>query len=252
MKKKVSKAIVPKASATNALSNVSIPDYLRQGTGKGMQKVERADLLLPRIKLLQALSPEVSEGIGKPGDMIDSVTRENFGRKISIVPVIHYKSRLLFSERSPNATILCGSDDGVHPNKTYGEVKSQSCLECDLVEWSTDKKGVSQKPDCNIFYNFVTLKDGLTPIGLSLSGSKIKGAKKLLSIIRYTGANLDMFSLKFELSSIEEKGPKGSYFNFKVESDGFNSKEGYAAADRFYQSIKEKEVQIQKEKPEVE
>jgi len=244
-KNKKNKEMVVKEGNSFAL----LPDYIRKSAGRGMEGVSREDLVLPRIKLLQVLSPEFSEGKGKPGEMVNSLTGENYGTEMIFIPVLHYKNRFLFGERTPGAQILCGSDDGILPNTQYGPVKSKECVECPLQGWTEGKKGEPQRPECALFYNFVILKDGKTPIGLSLGSSKIKVAKKLLSTVRYLGPNLDLFSLKFVLKTRLEKTGKGEFFNFVIDPRGFASKEEFAFAAEVYASLSKVKVSIEREVP---
>lgn len=36
---------------------VAVPDYIKTGTGRGNEAVEMADVVIPRIEVVQALSP---------------------------------------------------------------------------------------------------------------------------------------------------------------------------------------------------
>src|SRR3972149_1970003 len=61
--------------------------------------ITQEDLIIPRAKLIQALSPEISEGLGvKPGDIINSLTKEVLPDEF--IPVFMFKNFIRFNPRS--------------------------------------------------------------------------------------------------------------------------------------------------------
>lgn len=66
------------------------PDDYLKGDHRGMEEFGRDDIMLPRLALAQAQSPEVTEGTPqytegiKPGDLFNSITKVNYGREIYV------------------------------------------------------------------------------------------------------------------------------------------------------------------------
>lgn len=219
-----------------ALRPGQLPSHVVKGKGRGFQEVERTDLLLPRIKLLQPLSPEVIERGMKAGHMINSLTKEDYGEEVTIIPILHFKNRIKWGPREEGGGIECSSDQGKLARPEYGV---KNCLECNDQLWDNEaKKEEDRKPKCTLYYSFPCIVvESQFPVGLSMERTKVKTAKKLLSIARYSGPNLDLFAKKYRLYSVKEKGPKGQFFNFDVEPLGFTSEAEYKAAEVFYASL---------------
>lgn len=240
MKKKEEKAMVP------ATKQEMVPAYLQGGEGRGKENVDKSDLILPRLKLLQPLSPEVQdeEKKGVQGHMINTLTRQDYGSSIIFTPIVHFKSRILWRGRDDEASdrILCSAADGLHPTT---EEYAKLCTQCKEQQWNNDE--VDKAPRCTIFYNFVVIIDGeITPIALSMEKTKIKTAKKLLSLITHTG-NLDMFAKKYKIGITKEQNKKGIWYNYDITPVGFVSAEEFKVAEAAYQSLKNLAVSVDHE-----
>ena len=61
--------------------------------------ITKEDLVIPRAKLLQALSPEVVEGEGKPGQIINSLTKEALPE--IFIPCFFFSQWIRFNPRNP-------------------------------------------------------------------------------------------------------------------------------------------------------
>ena len=74
----------------NAIALVSekVPAHMKEASGLGNENVSAEHLQTPRVKLLQQLNNEVDENHNdyiegaKPGDFINTVTRENYGKEL--------------------------------------------------------------------------------------------------------------------------------------------------------------------------
>src|SRR5271157_2401378 len=97
-----------------------IPEWLRRPPGQGaagFDEVEQGDLTLPRLGLCQALSPQKDETEPKyidgieEGEYFNSLTGENYGAKLKIVPLLFYKNRIAFRSKKEGGGTLCRSDD---------------------------------------------------------------------------------------------------------------------------------------------
>lgn len=194
------------------------------------------DLLLPRVKLLQPMSPEVLEQGATAGHMVNSITKEDYGEEMKIIPLLHFKNRIKWGDREKGGGIECSSDNGKVSRPEFGGL---SCLTCKEQKWNNEaKKETDRKPTCTLYYSFPCIPEGSDlPIGVSMERTKIKIAKKLLSIARYAGGNLDLFAKKYRLYVTKEKGPKGMYYNFDIEPVGFTSAYDYKMAEAMYKGL---------------
>src|SRR3990167_3555991 len=60
--------------------------------------VEKEDLIIPRAKLLQAMSPEMQEGGFRVGQIINSLTKEELNEEF--IPIFMFKNWIRFNPRS--------------------------------------------------------------------------------------------------------------------------------------------------------
>jgi hypothetical protein len=221
----------------------NLPAFLQDaGTGRGQEKIEANDLQMPRIKLLQPLSPEAEDGDNQAGDMLNSLTHENYGKELTFIPIVHFKSRIYWKPREEGGGILCSSMDAQRPNKTE---YAKSCGECDKKNWDNETKTA---PECVIYYNFIVIPEGTNvPVALSMEKTKLKAAKKLISLAKYAGGNLDMFAKKYKITTKKEKNDRGSWFTYVVDPVGYVTEAEYKGAEAAYESLKGIAIPIDQE-----
>jgi len=245
-KKKEEKSLVPATSS----KDLTVPDYLkREETGRGLENVDKTDLVLPRIKLLQPLSPEVTgeEKKGEAGHLFNTLTMQDYGASLIFIPVTHFKSRIHWLPREDGGGILCSAQDGLHQT-TSGDVGIGLCTDCELAKWHNDAE--NKAPECTIYYNFAIIVEGeTTPVALSMERTKIKAAKKLLSLASLAG-KLDMFGKKYKITTVKEKNKKGVWYNYAIEPVGYVTAKEFKIAETTYESLKNLTVTIEQDKPE--
>jgi len=227
-----------KAIATQDNHGVpSVPDYLKEHAGQGIEDVDKSVIIVPRIKLLQALSPEVAEGDEKSGDFFHTVAEESLGDKIFMVPIYISTSYIMWRPRKDGGGILARALDGVHwdcPDTEF-EVKLDSGAH---VTWHTGKTvqqsglmnfGTSDPDDRNsapaatMMINIITVFPDhldLSPSLVSLSKSSEKVGKQFCSKIAI--ANAPSWGRKFEMYSFLDQNKNGDkFYNFKFRAAGF-------------------------------
>lgn len=92
-----------------------VPDYLRDTTSTGMESLDTGDFKIPRIKLLQPLSPEIRQnpGVAIPGQFWHTAAGLSLGSEFTFVPAIATKRVILFEPRDTmSGGILAFSKDG--------------------------------------------------------------------------------------------------------------------------------------------
>jgi len=152
-------------------------DYATQKVDlTGREHIDASDLILPRLKLLQATSDECMDEDtpdAKPGKLFHSGAKEVFDPPIRTLFVAHTKSRGMFpKEDNPRFQGLsrCISRDGI-TGDTYGD-----CSECAYLKWG-DR---NEPPLCSDSHNFTAL----TPFGPAIvrfSRTSYKTARELLT-----------------------------------------------------------------------
>lgn len=85
----------------------------------GFGNVTARDMIVPRLKLLQGLSPEVQENPRQffQGEFFHSVVGECIGESITVIPLQVQRSIELWAPRDDERGILARSTDGTHWDK---------------------------------------------------------------------------------------------------------------------------------------
>jgi hypothetical protein len=223
-----------------------VPEYLRRVDGAppmGLENLDRQDMTLPRLGLAQALSPQLSESDPKyidglrPGMFFNTITREVYGKSVQLVPLLFYKTRILFGamDEGGGGGLRCQSPDNLIGVGDPGG----TCIKCPLAQFGKD----GSKPECLQFFNYAALvvKDStVSPEGLlvtSFKSSALKVAKDWNAFIRIR--NLDIFAGVYEFTAVERKNDVWRWFEPVVNPAGNVTRETYEAAKSAYQAVGE-------------
>lgn len=214
-------AKTPEAKSTKAIAVRTEGKVAHRGGGKlagrGFENIEKSDLLLPRIKLLQPMSPEITDLGQKPGTIFLPLGNKNYGTKIEVTPVLHFRSRIKFIPRDDGGGIDCSSPDAKVPRDTAKY--SASCATCAEAQWNENAKNAKDKqPRCSMSDNFLCLiGDSTEPVLITFDRSKLKTSKKWYSLGGLKSGS-DMWDWVYELSAVPEKNDKGdNYFNYSIK-----------------------------------
>jgi hypothetical protein len=262
VKPKKSKSTDLALPKTKALAPTDAPAYVKQGN-RGKENIDRTDFVIPRIKLCQALTPEVVAGKAKAGDMLNSLSGEHYGTSLEFIPLLHFKSRMFWQDREDGNAVLCSSDDAKSPKDINAAPKiakklkilkfpatMELCTNCQFKNFDeTEDSDKKKRPKCTMYYNFpVLIKGDNSPSALTMSRTKLKVGKTLCTLA--VQGNVDMFAKRYKLSTKLEKGDKYSYYNFVVEPIGWASEEEYKLAEALNASFKNMNAVIDTEHPE--
>lgn len=206
------------------------------------QSTDRNDLIIPRAKKIEAMSPEMTDtdllkaGI-HPGVIVNSITKEILPE--TFIPVTFFKQWIRFNANKPGDR---GWVDGYGPRDViYNTMdKTDVRLSTDAV-WDGDLPPVT-----TTFLCFLALFEGQdTPVIISFGGGNFKTGKTLLSLATFKGG--DLFSNKYKLKTKPEKNDKGSWFKLEVAFAGKATTEEYQKAESMYESFKPQEANIHSE-----
>jgi hypothetical protein len=241
------KAAVPAVAETGNL----MPAYLRDKAPVNLG-IDASDIILPRIKLLQGISPEVEAheqakaGVFWHNILGERITSEAYpeGNGFEFIIASFRKKYLLMAPISDPRGVLARAEDGVHwspPDQTF-EVKLKGVKE--PQKWTTKatvkESGLDQfgssvagdpdsVPAAVLVYEFlVCLPDrpDLSPIVMSLARSAAKRGKDLLSKITFRNAPLA--GMRFRALVTEETGDEGPYKNYQFQNAGWSTEEQFS------------------------
>lgn len=226
--------------------SAGLPAYLQGKSFQNEDNFDTSDVVIPRIKLLQGISPEISTfDHAKVGNFWHSGMDLDLGPKVRFVVADRRKKYLLSAPLEDGQGVLARADDfktwdrlgkwqvkqkGVRNPVTW-EISDLDVIKSGLADWGTfnpddDRSG----PAATMFYDYlVFLPDHLDlgPAIISLARSAIKKAKKGLNdkISLQSNNGRPMQALVFEASSADEASESGGFKNWVFQSGGFNTDE---------------------------
>lgn len=200
---------------------------------------DRNDLIIPRAKKIEAMSPEMSDpellksGI-HPGVIINSITKEIMPEKF--IPVSYFKQWIRFNANKDGDR---GWVDGYGPRDIIYNTQNK-----DDIRLTTDSVWDGDLPPlATTFLCFLALFEGQDiPVILSFGGTNFKTGKTLLSLATFKGG--DLFSNKYRLTTKKKTNEMGSWFVFDVTFSGKADGEEYKKAEMIYESFKPEAAKI--------
>lgn len=234
---KTTDVVIPESKSGGAV----MPAFM-QGQDVGEDNFDQDDVVLPRIKLLQGISPEVEQfDEAKSGQFWHTGLDLPLGTEIEFVPADRRKKYLLSAPLADGQGILARSDDA----KTWDrlgkwEVKLKNIKKPAVWEITTtdvEKSGVtkwgSSNPDdedsppaATLFYDYLVFLPAFPELGMaviSLARSAIRPVKKQLNskIQMHKDSGRPMQGCVYVATSVEEQGPEGPFKNWSFRSGGF-------------------------------
>lgn len=178
-------------------SHIVTPDAMY-----GLEGLEREDITLPRIKLTQAMSDEVSNGNASPGEWLNTLSGQSYGTQFEFVPISVWKSRTLFAENRDDSPI-CRSADG------FVSIDGHQCLiECPHKAWEWIN---GTPPRCTLGYNYLVIPIVDTfPAITTLMKTSFKAGKALNTLL--VAARCPAWHWVYEFYSVKESNSRGTYY----------------------------------------
>ncbi len=183
--------------AANAVSTqVEIP--------MGFEYEEAGDMIIPRVKVIQTLSPERKEGKASEGWIINSLTGEQLNGEV-FIPVFKFNNNIDWKPRSDGGGILCIARDGKHGEASDGT--QLICASCKRCEFDNTKQGKDAIPKCTKYINFFGFMSGSRmPIILSFAKTSYNEGKKLYSLAKVTMQNMWNYGYKLNEKLMAKSG----------------------------------------------
>jgi len=209
------------------------PTFIKEGN-RGAENVTHSDLVIPRLEIVQSLSPARNKSHpdyipgAEEGVLYNNVTREIYGESVVVVPVYFTKEWLIWKDRSKG-----GGFRGAYPTKAEAD---------DAILSLKDKDGKAENPDdftaLDTAQHFCLLvgPKSLQQVVLSMSKSKMKVSRKWNSLIALSGD--DSFARAYLVESVDDKNQQNQDFkNIKISVKGYVSEQIYAAAEKAYKTF---------------
>jgi hypothetical protein len=225
-----------------------LDEELLRMRGLGGENVKAKDVLIPRLTILQALSPQVNKKKAEyienaeVGDFCNVATGDIYKEEIEVIPV-HFATNYI--EWTKNRGGLA-NNYGDHP---------------EILEKTTrTDKGENIMPNGNIVQEtaqwYCLLRDGAdwTRVFLPLKATTLKVSRKWMTLVRAEVVELPtgpwkppLFWRSWKLKIIGESNDQGDWFTFKpikgdLVMDIDPSKQLIRSAMAFYEDVKSEKV----------
>lgn len=169
------------AQESTALSN-------QREVPMGFEDDNAEDMIIPRVKVIQTLSPERKDKLAVEGDIINSLTKEKLNGKM-FIPVFKFNNNIWWRDRSDGGGIKCIAREAKYGIMSDGT--NLVCASCKRYEFDNTKQGKEALPTCTKYINFFGFFAGeRMPIILSFSKTSYNEGKKLYSLAKVTMQNM--------------------------------------------------------------
>ena len=197
----------------------------------GLEGFESDMLIVPRLKIVQQMSVEVTELGIRPGTLVNSLTKEELAgpaEPVEIVPLMISRSRLLFRDMEEGGGIACSARDGKHGEGEPGG----SCKTCPLSQWTDDKP-----PACTEFINIpmIPLVGDMQPLVAAFGKTSYKVGKLFANMMVMKRQSPWFFKYEISTKFIEDK--KGKYFVYQVKPAGLAPEEMVQTLEESYRLL---------------
>lgn len=232
--------------ATAPQAQDGLPAYLKGKTYTNADNFDSSDVVIPRIKLLQGISPEVQAfNEAKIGEFWHTGLDQPLGASIKFVIADRRKKYLLTAPIEDGQGVLARADDaktwdrtgkwtvkikGVKNPVTW-EIASTDLAESGLANWGTSVPDDSESPPAaTLFYDYLVFLPehlDLGPAVISLARSSIRKAKKGLNdkISIHQTNGRPMQAVLFEATSVDDQSDGQAFKNWQFKPAGFVQEE---------------------------
>lgn len=211
-----------------------VPAYIQQGSGRGSEEVKSSDMVLPRLEIVQALSPikEAVEG-AKEGYLFNSVTQEIIGADTYFVPVYYRMEYLVWKDQNKG-----GGFFGSFNSQLEAEARKK-----DAVAAGEDPNDI-EIVDTPVQYGLRLTADGsIEQIVISMAKTKSKISRKWNAMIQIAGG--DRFSRVYKVATFRDENKKGQkFYNYQVTPAGFTPERVYREAEKLYDIFKAQDYSV--------
>lgn len=243
-----------------AKANNALPAHLQGGKKQSFGNIDQTDLIVPRVKLLQGISPEVEQfDNAKSGEFWHTIAGESMGKTIKGVPILVRKTYALWAPRGDDRGILARASDGVnwdqqfrglkftvkpknYPHEVTYQLGDSVHDKIDgnfaLSEFGSSIPGDPQSaPAAALTYQFLWYfpdAPDLSPALIINTRSSVKPAKQLISKIELRP--VDSFAQVFDMSVVSETNNDGDkFYNYAFTAAGYADEETFKITSGLYE-----------------
>lgn len=206
----------------------------------GFEETKNEDIIIPRIKVINALSPERVDGEATEGDILNSLTKEKMNN-VPFIPIKQYYSNIRWNpDRNADVRMLCRSFDGRIGEDENGTL---ACEQCKKNQFDNTKTGKDAQPLCTAYLNFLGFFEGNPmPVVLSFARTNYNEGKKLLSISRSMRTAIWNYSYLIESKKISKD--KNTWYIMVPKMAGKTTEENAKLAFELYTAVSSSAIRV--------
>ena len=232
-----------------------LQDLIYEDAGQGMENMTKDDFAIPRLAILQALSPQAEkrgdqyvEG-AEPSMIMENVSNGLYDGEegILVIPLAFRRTIIEWGLREKNGGFI--ADHGLQPDLL------KACTKDDKNRLINDK-GNQLVDTCEYFVYVIDAEEGWRPAVISMSSTQMRKSKRWNTLIdsvkidtpkgRQTAAS---YFMSYKLTTVPESNDKGSWFGWDIKKNGKTvdleyGHEIYLAAREFKKQIDAGEVKV--------
>lgn len=135
-----SNAVTEASAGVN--SAVALPDFMK-GDDQGKDSIDSSDLIIPRVALMQGISPAVMAGLAENGEFYHTINEVGLGSSLDIVPILHRRQWTLWRPLHQGGGVIARASDGMHWDTDFDvEVAPYKDFPKKLVRYAAKKGDV--------------------------------------------------------------------------------------------------------------
>lgn len=224
------------AKATKAVTKTdgigAAPSYVSEEV-RGNENITTDDIIVPRLNLLQTISPELDENDAryiegaKAGMFVNNLTMVLHPSPVVIIPIVYRREYVIFKERKAG-----GGFKGSHPTEAEA-----------LKAIAESEEGQLECIETGVHFCFLVGANGeISEIVFTMTSTKLKASRKLNSLVRLR--EKDRFAGTYKIVSVPDENIHGKFHTIDVVNDGWATEEQYKAAEEIYKAIGEGEREV--------
>jgi hypothetical protein len=226
---------------------LAVADDFAEFGGLGLEAIKSSDLVVPRLVLLQAMSPAVTaeDSQLKAGVIYNLTTGENLGKSINFVLLNYWLNRTKWETPEIGSPIECIASDGELGSK-YGE-----CRVCSFKDWQG-----KEPPLCTDFKNLIMLVkpqeggwEDANWANYAAKRSALTPTNRLLTAVKTwmnNGVQMPIFAGIYEMMIQRREGNGGVYYAPEFKRVGIIPKASIQSIKGKWQAFEEIRIEAQR------
>lgn len=227
-----------------ALFGEERPDHVTD-TGRGSEGVTVDDMSLPRLSIIQDLSPQRKKSEdayidgAEEGMIFNTASNKLFpNAKITVIPCFFRAEYVVWKDRNKG-----GGFGGAF--QTEEQAREAIKQLDDAQDW--DVSYTHQHFCIMVYPDHTEAEPHLEDVVISMSRSQLKPSRKWNTMAQSAGG--DRFSRAYTLSVVQDKSAKGAFFNWSAKQLGFIPKHLFQKAEATYEAVKSGQRDVARDVP---